>query len=207
MRAPLRFAVPLRRASQQGTAERSAATASRRVAVKSSTFGSPQISPMTALREEHLSPSSIAHKASRASRASTWMSSVWPSPAGCTRPASLIAIRSWTHSKGLAVPNCGSRKPAQPPSRGLAVNSSLRVGRGGAGRRKGSSKTLGSGRFSTARRPAPATRDKPLATRLTTLLFYFCSLRRVTGGESMPRLATVAQDTTTRDAVAGLAAA
>ena len=52
---------------------RSDATASRRVAVKSSALGSPQNSPITADSAAHLTPSSIAHSASRASRASTWM--------------------------------------------------------------------------------------------------------------------------------------
>ena len=41
MRAPLRFDVPPIRPSQQGTCVRSAATASRRVAVKSRLTGSP----------------------------------------------------------------------------------------------------------------------------------------------------------------------
>ena len=71
IRAPLRFAVPPSRTSQQGVPLRSDATASRRVAVKSSARGSPQISPITAERQAHLTPSSIAHSASRASRAST----------------------------------------------------------------------------------------------------------------------------------------
>ena len=71
IRAPLKFAVPPSRTSQQGVPLRSAATASRRVAVKSSTLGSPHNSPMTQERAEHLTPSSIAHSASRASRAST----------------------------------------------------------------------------------------------------------------------------------------
>lgn len=71
VRAPLKLAEPPSRTSQQGTRERSDATANRRVAVKSSARGSPQISPITAERAEHLSPSSIAQSASRASRAST----------------------------------------------------------------------------------------------------------------------------------------
>ena len=71
IRAPLKLAVPPRRTSQHGVPLRSAMTASRRVAVKSSALGSPQISPTTAERQEHLTPSSIAHSASRASRAST----------------------------------------------------------------------------------------------------------------------------------------
>jgi len=71
IRAPLKFAFPLRRTSQQGTPLRSAATASRRVGVKSSALGSPHNSPITAERHEHRTPSSIAHSTSRASRAST----------------------------------------------------------------------------------------------------------------------------------------
>lgn len=82
IRAPLRFAVPPSRTSQQGTRLRSVATASRRVAVKSSAAGSPHSSPITADRPEHLTPSSIAHSAARASRASTWMSSMPLSPGG-----------------------------------------------------------------------------------------------------------------------------
>lgn len=71
MRAPLKFAAPPSRTSQHGVPLRSDATASRRVAVKSSTLGSPQISPITAESAAHLTPSSIAHSASRASRVST----------------------------------------------------------------------------------------------------------------------------------------
>jgi hypothetical protein len=71
IRAPLRFAVPPSRTSQHDTPLRSDATARRRVAVKSSTLGSPHNSPITAESAAHLTPSSIAHSASRASRAST----------------------------------------------------------------------------------------------------------------------------------------
>ena len=71
IRAPLRFVLPPSRTSQQGTPLRSDATASLRVAVKSSTRGSPQISPITQESALHLTPSSIAHSASLASRAST----------------------------------------------------------------------------------------------------------------------------------------
>ena len=75
IRAPLKFAAPPSRTSQAGTPDRSAATASRRVAVKSSAAGSPHSSPITAPSAAHLKPSSIAHSAERASRASTWMRS------------------------------------------------------------------------------------------------------------------------------------
>jgi len=192
MRAPLRFAIPPRRTSQQGVPLRSDATASRRVAVKSSAFGSPQISPITAEREEHLTPSSIAHSASRASRASTWMRSWVGSPGGWIRPLSRIAIRSCTHSRGRSVSSCASRNPTQPPSRGCAANSSERVGLDGAGKRQGSpspggrrSDMAGPERAETA---PPATRDKPLATRLTTLMFFFCSCLATHWQESMARL-------------------
>ena len=82
IRAPLRFAFPPSRTSQQGVPLRSDATASRRVAVKSSALGSPQISPITADSAEHLTPSSIAHSASRASRVSTWTMSRTGRPGG-----------------------------------------------------------------------------------------------------------------------------
>ena len=48
MRAPLRLAWPPSRIKKAATPDRSEATASRRVAVKSSARGSPQISPITA---------------------------------------------------------------------------------------------------------------------------------------------------------------
>jgi len=178
IRAPLRFAVPPSRTSQQPTPERSDATASLRVAVKSSTLGSPQISPMTAERAAHLTPSSIAHSASRASRASTWMRSPEGRPGGWMRPLSRIAIRSWTQSIGLLVSSCASRNPAQPPSRGCAANSSDRVGLGETGKCHRSPSPLGSWSILAARLPSPATRERSAATRLTTLLFYFCSLSR-----------------------------
>ena len=68
--APLKFAVPPSRTSQMGVPLFSDATASRRVAVKSSALGSSHNSPITAESAAHLTPSSIAHSASRASRAS-----------------------------------------------------------------------------------------------------------------------------------------
>ena len=187
IRAPLRFAVPPSRISQQGTRLRSAVTASRRVAVKSSAAGSPHSSPTTPDRPEHLTPSSIAHSAARASRASTWMISMQPSPGGWMRPLSRIAMRSCTQSKGLPRSTWGRRNPAQPASRGAAANNSDRVGLGGTGRTQRAPSRGASGgspdagnwagpeRWGTA---PPATRDKPFATRLTTFLFYFCSFSR-----------------------------
>ena len=71
IRAPLKFAAPPSRTSHAGTRDRSAATASRRVAVKSRLAGSPHSSPITAPSAPHLKPSSIAHSAERASRAVT----------------------------------------------------------------------------------------------------------------------------------------
>ena len=143
IRAPLRFAVPPSRTSQHGTPDRSDATASRRVAVKSSARGSPHNSPITADSAAHLTPSSIAHSASRASRASTWTRFCEGSPGGWMRPLSRIAMRSWTHSNGLSAPSWASRNPAQPPSRGCAAKSSERVGSDGAGNRQRSPNPLG----------------------------------------------------------------
>ena len=218
MRAPLKFAVPCSRTSQQGTCRRSAATDSRRVAVKSSAAGSPQISPTTALSPEHRRPSSIAHKASRASRAVTWMRGRGPSPAGWIRPASRIAIRSWIQSRGFPLSSCGSRKPAQPPSRGDKAKTSESVGCSGAGRQNGSPNSLRRGRFSAARSCAvepsggrsaarnwpPATRVRPAATRLLTNMFYFCSYSCETGNRV--KVATRKnQSATTRAGAAGTA--
>ena len=182
--APLRFALPPSRTSQQGVPLRSDATASRRVAVKSSARGSPHNSPITAERHEHLTPSSIAHSASRASRASTWMRFWLGSPGRWIRPLSRIAMQSCTQSSGLSVPTCASRNPAQPPSRGCIANSSDRVGLDGAGSRQRSPNPLGKRSFSSARLPPPRTKVRPAATRLTTFLFYFCSL----SGDSEPRV-------------------
>src|SRR5437868_12183185 len=117
------------------------------------------------------------------------------SPGGWTRPLSRIAIRSCTHSSGLSVASCASRNPAQPPSRGCAANSSERVGLDGAGTRHGSLAPLGSARGLTglerAQTAPPATRDKPLATRLTTFMFYFCSYLASLDRESIPRLGSL----------------
>ena len=190
MRAPLRLAWPPSRIKKAATPDRSEATASRRVAVKSSTLGSPHNSPMTQDKAAHLRPSSIAQSASLASRASTWMRSRFGNPGGWTRPDSRIAIRSWIHSIGLVPSTCASMKPAQPPSRGCAANSSDKVGLGGAGKCQRSPNPLGrrsrmAGRVCAETAP-PATRDKPLATRLTTFLFYFCSLSGESDGRVNP---------------------
>ena len=192
IRAPLKLAWPPSRIKKAATPDRSEATASRRVAVKSSDRGSPQISPMTAESPVHLRPSSIAHSASLASRVSTWMRFCMGNPGGWIRPLSRIAIRSCTHSKGLPVATCASRNPTQPLSRGCAANSSDRVGCGAQGRVHPSPNSLKLARFSPERPPPPATRDRFAATRLTTLLFYFCSLsresgRRVNPATRMPR--------------------
>ena len=194
IRAPLKLAWPPRRIKKAATPDRSDATASRRVAVKSSARGSPQISPITAERPGHLKPSSIAHSASRASRVSTWMRFWLGSPGGWTRPLSRIAIRSCTHSSGFEVSSCASRNPAHAPSRGWAANSSERVGPGVAGStilptiswglppscktppphfvRSPSPRNEDA---SGVRLPPPRTSERLAATRLTTLVFFFCS--------------------------------
>ena len=195
IRAPLRFAVPPNRTSQHGVPLRSDATASRRVAVKLSVFGSPHNSPMTAARPEHLTPSSIAHSASRASRASTWTRLDAGSPGGWTRPLSRIAILSCTHSSGLVASSWARRNPAQLPSRGCAAKISDRVGLGGAGKRHGSPSPEGRRGCSAGRERGktapPATRDRSLATRLISFSFYFCSFLATHRQESMARLAAI----------------
>ena len=209
MGAPHKLAGPPSRIKKAATPDRSAATASRRVAVKSSARGSPQISPITADRAAHLRPSSIAHSASLASRPSTWMRSWAGSPGGWTRPLSRIAIRSWTHSRGLSAASCATTNPAQPPSRGCTANNSERVGRDALGRSILPTSSWGGEPLEEwwrglvevlrtpppccawfpspakagedglgARPPPPATRERFAATRLTTFLFYFCSLFR-----------------------------
>ncbi len=196
---------------------RSAATASRRVAVKSSAAGSPHSSPITADRAGHLSPSSIAHSASLASRASTWMRFWLGRPGGWIRPLSRIAMRSWTHSTGLVGRDLRQQEPRpaavarmrreqlgqgrHPPLHlqgrgtmrsmvegsfcGKAPPSRLRRATSPA---KAGEETLG--RTETA---PPATRDRPLATRLTTLMFCFCSYRVSRPAESILRLGTKAK--------------
>ena len=190
IRAPLRFAVPPSRTSQHAVPLRSDAIASRRLAVKSRALGSPHNSPMTQERAEHLTPSSIAHRASRASRASIWMSCLEGNPDGWTRPDSRIAMRSWTHRIGLAVSIWARRKPAHAPSRGWTENSSLSVGDGGIGKLQYSGESrnpedvgdwapaLAGAVAPDAETAPPATRDRSLATRLTTLLFSLCSYSR-----------------------------
>src|SRR5690348_8276079 len=97
------------------------------------------------------------------------------------RPLSRIAIRSCTHSIGLPDSSCANRNPAHPPSRGCAANSSDRVGLGGTGKCHRPPSPLGSWSILAARLPPPATRERSPATRLTTLVFYFCSLSRDSG--------------------------
>jgi hypothetical protein len=90
----------------------------------------------------------------------------------------------------LSVSIGASRNPAQPPSRGWPANSSHKVGRDGLGRLHRSPRL--DGRVSAGRTRAgaapPATRDKPLATRLTTLLFQFCSYPASRASESIARI-------------------
>ena len=97
-------------------------------------------------------------------------------------------MRSWTHSKGLSASNWARRNPAQPPSREWLANNSERVGLGDSGKRQRSPNPLGKGDILAARLAPPATRDKPLATRLTTFLFYFCSYPATRQTESILRL-------------------
>ena len=157
---------------------RSAATASRRVAVKSSAVRvAPDFADDGGRARRILRPPPSPTARRGASRASTWMRSLAPSPGGWTRPLSRIAIRSCTHSKGLPVPSCASRNPAQPPSRGCAANSSDRVGLGGAGKLPALAQPArGAGRVSgrtSFRRRRPGKGLPPHDSQHSVLLLFF----------------------------------
>ena len=108
-----------------------------------------------------------------------------------------MAIRSCTHRIGLPALVWASKNPVQPPSRGWIEKISHNVGCCGLGKlqasREGRNPT-GNPSFAGVLPPdaetaPPATRDRPLATRLTTSLFYFCSYPASPDEESMARLA------------------
>ena len=164
---------------------------------------------MTAPSPAHLSPSSIAHSAERASRASTWMRSGHGRPGGCIRPDSRIAIRSCTHSKGRR----GRAGPEEPRPAAIARARGEELAKGQVLRRIGRGMARDSsprprtppqrsdalGRPSEARTvPPPATRESSAATRLTTFMFYFVLIPRLTGRESMPRLGAPSISSTKR---------
>lgn len=102
-RAADRLGVASRRTNISGTPDRSAASTSRREAVKSRLLGSPVSSPSTNWRVPHLTPSSIAHRASAGVRAETWIRPVRSgggSPWRKGRPKRWMLSRSCTHSQG-----------------------------------------------------------------------------------------------------------
>ena len=146
---------------------RSAATASRRVAVKSSAAGSPHSSPITAPSAAHLKPSSIAHSAERASRAATWMRSVPTAKARRINPPRLEDRHPLLHpQQRLAARPTARAGTRPPPSRGWRRTVRDSVGR----RRRGQApalaqsardRTLSSRPRGRTVRPPPATRDKP----------------------------------------------
>ncbi len=132
-RAPLRSQCPPTRNRKAGTPYCSAATASRRVAVKSSARGLPWISPITAESEGHFSPSAMAQSASSPFFAATWTilrPRAWGRPCRNILPNSRMAILSCTHNIGRSVASlgtiCESISPTAAASPG-AANISCKV--------------------------------------------------------------------------------
>ncbi len=153
------------RSKKAGTPYLSAATAKRRVAVKSSACGSPCISPITAPSAAHFNPSAMAHNASHPSFAVTWTMSrpaASGSPCRNIRPVSRIAFLSCTQSSGATVAaispevsplvsalvsgvsNWASAKPIAATSPG-AANTSCNVGSTGVSPPAGTCSVEGEG--------------------------------------------------------------
>lgn len=115
---------PSGRSSQSGTPEALLRSASRLVAVKSNACGFPQISPTTADKAVHPSPSSIAQSASTARFVATRSTDDRrPNPSSPRRhggPISCAAQASWIHRTGPGrfgnSSNCVSIKPVAAAS-------------------------------------------------------------------------------------------
>ncbi len=168
---------------------RSDATASRRVAVKSSARGSPQISPITAESAAHLTPSSIAHSASRASRASTWMRSCDGKPRRMDPPALQDRHPVLDPQQGLVRAELRQQEP-RPAA--VARVRGEQLGQGGAGR-NGQAAIVrparwGAGRFRPhgfrRRRPGKGLQPHNSQRSCSTFVLCLATQRR----ESMARL-------------------
>ena len=178
-------------------AARSAATASRRVAVKSSARGSPQISPITA--DRHGASYALLHRPQRIARVARLdMDEVsGRKPGRMDLPAFEDRHAVLDPQQGLAGHDLRQQEPrpaAVARVRGEQLGKGWAGGRGQTAMRSPS--PLGAGGFSaqgelrTLRR-RPGTRSP--ATQLTTFLFYFCSFSRNSGQESMAQLRNAAQ--------------
>lgn len=159
---------------------RSARSARRFDAVKSSTRGVPHTSPITPPRDAHFRPSSIVHSTSPASRAHTRtsLSGSTPKrfrPAPCGRPVSRPLNRSCTHSKGFPAGNCASVKPMAPASP-PAANTSVSSGRP-AGKTASSPSVAGLSPASPGRVKGETRRRSGVWTgaSFTGFMFRFCS--------------------------------
>lgn len=121
-------ATPPKRIRKAGIPTRSDRIARRFVAVKSSAFGSPHISPITAPSDGHARPSSIVQSTSPAWRAQARISLSGSPPKrasarpwGC--PTSCAHMRSCTHRIDCARGTCARAKPTAPTSRESAKTS------------------------------------------------------------------------------------
>jgi hypothetical protein len=169
MRAPLRFAC--RRGAPASTARRCAPPPCEPPSggEVERTRVAPQL-PITAESAAHLTPSSIAHSASWASRASTWTRLCDGRPGGGFGPTSRSPSAPGPTAAAFRC-RVGEQEPGPAAVARWTANSSDRVGPGGEGRVHRSPKPLGMARFSGGATAPPRTRDKPVATRLTTFLF------------------------------------
>ncbi len=131
MRAPLGWRGRPAESKGRPRHSRSAATASRRVAVKSSAWGSPQISPTTAESPEHLRP--LFHCPQRVARVACLdMNNVEPAKAGRMDPPAFEDRHAMLDPQqrlgGGVAPQVGPR--GSPPSRRRA--GALRTARTGS---------------------------------------------------------------------------
>ena len=189
IRAPLRLAVPPSRTSQQAHADRSDATASRRVAVKSSAWGRPDFADHG---RERRAPYPFLHRPQRVARVARLdvdeilrgKSRRMDSPAFEDRHALLHP------QQGFVGAELRQQEPC-PAAIARVRGEQFATGWGWAARAAASVRPArwGSwGSFFGRTASAAGDQGKPAATQLTTFLFYFCSFsRRVRGRESMPR--------------------
>ena len=179
IRAPLRLAWPPSRTRNAATPLRSAATASRRVAVKSSALGSPQISPITAPSAEHRKP--FLHRP----QGGAGIARVDMDELGDAQPRRIDPPRL-EHRHPLLHPQqrfsarqLGEQEPRRPAvARAGGKQLAQRRPPAGAGQpRQRVARNPPPVRpvLRPARIPPPATRERPAATQLTTFMFCFCS--------------------------------
>lgn len=180
-----------KRRSVTGIPVRSARSASRLDAVKSSARAAPHTSPITPPSAAHFRPSSIVQSTSPASRAHTRTSRSGSapkrlSPPPCGRPASSAESRSWTHKSGFPAGSWASAKPiapASPPLANTSVSSARPAGKSGASARSPVSARSGGSSVSPERRKGETRlRSGGFGRTSFTSLFRFCSRHESSSG-------------------------